>query len=60
MLMSAVLATAMQVRNGKNRSIGRSGAPIWTTFSSTLPSSLTTLSMSPCGITAITEIATSM
>ena len=60
MLISAVLATANTVRNGNTLSIGKFGAPVFTTSSSTLPSSLTTLSMRPSGMTAITETATRM
>ena len=59
MLISAVLATAKTVRNGKILSIGRSGAPMRTTSSSTPASGFFGAAISPDGITATTEIATS-
>ncbi len=60
MLIRAVLATAKTVRNGKILSIGRSGAPIRTTSSRMPASGFWGEAMSPDGMTATTETATSM
>ena len=59
MLISAVLATANTVRNGKTVPTGKPGAPCRTT-SIRMPVSPSKFWMSPTGSTITTDTATSM
>ena len=60
MLIRAVLATAKTVMNGKILSIGSPGAPMRTTSSRMPASGFLGSAIWPAGMTATTEIATSM